>query len=64
MHILQNATSVGVAVAVNVACRNKLSAADRRRNYLDRMSTTTQQQQQDRAREQHAEACTRLIDQK
>jgi hypothetical protein len=63
MHILQNATSVGVAAVVNAASRNKLSAADRQRNYLDRMSTATQQQQQDRDREQHVEARARLINQ-
>ncbi|CAK9235077.1 unnamed protein product [Sphagnum jensenii] len=63
MHILQNAASVGDAVAMNTASRNRLSAADHQRNYLDRMSTAAQQQQQDRDREQHAEARARLIDQ-
>jgi hypothetical protein len=61
MHILQTTASVGAAAAVNAASRNKLSVADRQRNYLDRMSTATQQQQQDRDREQHVEARARLI---
>ncbi len=63
MHILQNATSVGDAAAMNGASRNRLSTADRQRNYLDRMSTAAQQQQWDRDRERHAEARARLIDQ-
>jgi hypothetical protein len=63
MHILQNAASVGVAAVVNAASRNRLFAADRQRNYLDRMSTAARQQQQDRDREQHAEARARLINQ-
>ncbi len=63
MHILQNAASIGDAAAMNTASRNRLSAVDRQRNYLDRMSTAAQQQQQDRDREQHAKAHARLIDQ-
>ncbi len=63
MHILQNTASIGAAVAVNAASRNRLSVADRRRNYLDRMSIVTWQQQQDCDCEQHAEARARLIDQ-
>ncbi len=58
MHILQN-----VAFVVNVTFRNRLSAVDRQRNYLDRMSTATRQQQWDRDHERHAEACARLTDQ-
>jgi hypothetical protein len=63
MHILQNAASIGDTAAMNIASRNRLSAADRQRNYLDRMSIAAQQQQQDRNREQHAEARAWLIDQ-
>jgi hypothetical protein len=39
MHILQNAAAV-----VNATSRNKLSAANRQQNYLDRMSIATRQQ--------------------
>jgi hypothetical protein len=63
MHILQNAASIGDAAAMNTASRNRLSAVDCQRNYLDRMSTVTQQQQQDHDREQHAKARARLLDQ-
>ncbi len=62
MHILQNVASVGAAVVVNAASRNKLFAVDCQRNYLDRMSTAARQQQQDRDCEQHAEARARLTD--
>ncbi len=37
MHILQNAVSVGDAAVMNTASRNRLSAANRQRNYLDRI---------------------------
>jgi hypothetical protein len=62
MHILQNVAYAGVTVVVNAASRNRLFAADRQRNYLDRMSTATRQQQRDRDRdcEQHVEARARL----
>ncbi len=63
MHILQNAAFIGAAAAVNAASRNRLFATDCQRNYLDRMSTAARQQHQDHDREQHAEACARLIDQ-
>ncbi len=63
MHILQNAASIGDAAAMNAASRNRLFAADRQRNYLDRMSTAAQQQQWDRDCERHAKARARLIDQ-
>jgi len=46
LHILQNAASAGAAVLVNAASMSKLSAVDRQRNYVDRMSTATRQQQQ------------------
>jgi hypothetical protein len=39
------------------------SAADRYRNYLDRMSIAARQQQRDRDHEQHTEARARLTDQ-
>ncbi len=63
MHILQNAASIGAAVVVNAASRNRLFAADRQWNSLDRMSIAARQQQQDRDREQHAEARARLTNQ-
>jgi len=63
MHILQNAATAGAVVAVNAASRNRLSAADRQQNYLDRMSTATRQQQWDRDYEHHTKACAQLTDQ-
>ncbi len=63
MHILQNVASVATAVVVNVVSKNRLSAADRQRNYLDHMSIAARQQQQDCDRKQHTEARARLADQ-
>jgi hypothetical protein len=57
---MENAASAGAVAVVNTASKNKLSAVDRQRNYVDCMSTAARQQQQHRNREQHGEARAKL----
>jgi len=57
---MENVVFAGAMTTVNATSRNRLSAVDRQRNYVDRMSTATRQQQRDRDREQHTEARAQL----